>query len=125
MDFTNPPLITRSYLRSHITSPQTSQASRQILQDLELCLYGDFKSEEVPNGEVCYACKYVQYEECRHFGVNFGAQACVEMKKARAKLPRGSTMLKVERMRESCKSCKEKERRKEWKERGRYWRGLE
>jgi hypothetical protein len=28
-------------------------------------------------------------------------------------------------MRESCKSCKEKERRKEWKERGRYWRGLE
>lgn len=61
-------------LEDIISDPETSPQERLRWQALQICLYGDVHSEDVPNGDVKYGCKYVRYEDCKHFGENGGAQ---------------------------------------------------
>jgi hypothetical protein len=116
--------MTFDSLEDIISDPKTSPQERLRWQTLQICLYGDVSPEDVPNGDVKYGSKYVRYEECKHFRENVGAQACVEMKNASARFPGGRTTLVVEKPKGRCEPCEKRERKREWIERLRYWRGL-
>jgi hypothetical protein len=116
--------ITLDYLQRRLAWPELPPRERAKIYALKICLFGDVLSNEVPDGQVSYGCKYVRYDECKHFGESVGAQACVEMKNASARFPTGRTTLMVGKAKGRCEFCEKRERRREWIERGRYWRGL-